>query len=60
MVIFIAWNCLHSFRPENKLKSHENVCKNKGFCEVVMPSEKDNILEFKQYMMNVQIIQKTL
>ena len=43
-------NCLHSFGTENKLKSHEKICKNKDFCGTVMPSEKDKILEFKQYM----------
>ena len=43
-------NCIHSFRIENKLKSHEKVCKNKDFCGIVMPSEKDNILKFNQYM----------
>ena len=42
---FYCLNCLHSFRTENKLKSHEKVCKNKDFCGIVMPSEKDNILE---------------
>ena len=42
--------CLHSFRIENKLKSYEKVCKNEDFCGMVIPSEKDNILEFKQYM----------
>ena len=47
---FYCLNCLHSFRTENKLKSHEKVCKNKDFCGIVMPSEKDNILEFNQYM----------
>ena len=26
--------CLHSFRTENKLKSHEKVCKNKDFVEL--------------------------
>ena len=31
---FIAWICLHSFRTENKLKSHEKVCKNKNFVEL--------------------------
>ena len=25
---FHCLNCLHSFRTENKLKEHENVCKN--------------------------------
>ena len=43
-------NHLHSFRTENKLKSHEKVCKNKYFCGILMPSEKDKILEFNQYM----------
>ena len=35
---------LHSFRTENKFKSHEKVCKSKGFCGIVMPSEKDNLI----------------
>ena len=42
-------NCLHSFRTDNKVKSHEKVCKNNDFCVIVKPSEKDNILEFNQY-----------
>ena len=41
---FCCLNYLYSCRTENKLKSHEKVCKNKDFCEIVMPSEKDNIL----------------
>ena len=40
---FCCLNCLHSFRTENKLKSREKVCKNKDFCGIVMPSEKDNM-----------------
>ena len=43
-------NRLHSFRIENKLKSHEKVCKNKYFWVTVTPSGKYNILEFNQYM----------
>ena len=43
-------NCLNSFRTENKLKSHEKVCKTKDFCGIEMPTEKKKILEFKQYM----------
>ena len=43
-------NCLHSFRTENKLKSHEKICKNKDFCGIVMSTEKDYILEFSRYM----------
>ena len=47
---FYCLNCFHSFRIANKLKSHEKVCKNKGFCGMVMPSEKNKITEFNQYM----------
>ena len=47
---YFCFNCLHSFRTENKLKSHKNVYKNKDFCEIAMPSEKDNTLEFNQSM----------
>ena len=49
-------NCLHSFRTENKLKSHEKVCKNKDFCGIVMPSEKDKILELNQYLTSENVI----
>ena len=47
---YCCLNCLHSFRAKNKLKSHENLCKNKDFCVILMPSEKDSILEFNQGM----------
>ena len=47
---FYCLNCLHSFRAENKFKSHEKVSKYKNFSGIVMPSEKGNILEFNQYM----------
>ena len=46
---FYCLNCLHSFITDNKVKSHEKVCKNNDFCVIVKPSEKDNILEFNQY-----------
>ena len=47
---FCSLNCLHSFRTENKLMSHEKLCKNKDFCGIVMPSKKDKILDFDQYV----------
>ena len=52
---FQCLNCIHSFRKENQLESHEKVGKNKDFCRIVMPSEKDNILEFNQYEIKYQI-----
>ena len=52
---FYCFNCLHSFRTENRLKSHENVSENKDFCGIVTPSEKDNVLEFNQYVKSDKI-----
>ena len=45
---FYCLNCLHSFRTKYKLKSHKKVCKNKDFCNFLMPSE-DTKTEFNQY-----------
>ena len=56
---FYCLNFLHSFRTENKLKSNEKLCRNKDFCGFVMPSEKDNILEFNQYM-NSDVMQNVM
>ena len=47
---FYFLNRFHSFRTENKLKFHEKACKNKNFCGIAMQLEKNNILEFNQYM----------
>ena len=43
---FYCLNCFHSCRTENKLKSNEKVCKNKGFCAIAMSSEEDKTLDF--------------
>ena len=47
---FCCLNCFHSFRTENKLKSHGKLCKKKNFYGIVMPLEKDKISKFNQYM----------
>ena len=36
---FYCLNCLHSFRTENKLKEHENVCKNHDYCYIELPGK---------------------
>ena len=46
---FYCLNCLHSFRKKNKLESHKKVCRNKYFCNVIMPAEETKLLEFNQY-----------
>ena len=42
---FYCLNCFNSSRTENKLKIHEKICKNKDFCWVEIPSEKNKILK---------------
>ena len=36
---FYCLNCLYPFRTKNKLESHKNLCENKDFCNLIMPSE---------------------
>ena len=48
-------NCFYSFRTENKLKSHEKVCKNKDLYGIVMLSEKDKILEFMKSVYEINV-----
>ena len=43
---FYCLNCLHSYRAENKLKKHYNVCKNHDYCYVEMPKEDNKILKY--------------
>ena len=42
---FYCLDCLHSFRTKNKLESHQKVCENKDFSNVIMPSEEIKILQ---------------
>ena len=42
---FYCLNCLRSFATKKKDESHKNICQNKGFCNVLMPSEETKILE---------------
>ena len=46
---FYCLNCLHSLRTKKKSKCHKKACKNKGFCNVIVPSEDTKILESDQY-----------
>ena len=42
---FYCLNCFHSYTTDNKLKQHENVCKNYDYCYVQMPKEDNKILK---------------
>ena len=46
MIAFIAGM---AFRAKTKLESHKKVCRNKDFCNIIMPSENTKISEFNQY-----------
>ena len=46
---FYCLNCFHSYKTENKLKTHYNVCKNHDYCYdycIVMPEEDSKILKY--------------
>ena len=44
--VIYCLNYLNSVATEKKLESHEKVCENKDFCNVIMHSEDTKILEF--------------
>ena len=43
---FYYLNCLHSFSTENKLKEHENVCKDHDYRHIEMPKKDNKILKY--------------
>ena len=43
---FYCLNGLHSYTTKKKLKKHEKICKNHGFCYVNTPHEKKAILKY--------------
>ena len=46
---FCCLNYLYWFRTKSRPESHEKVCGNKDFCNVVMLSEDTKISQFNQY-----------
>ena len=54
---FYCLNCLYSFSTENKIKEHENVCKNHDYCYIEMSKEK-SILKYNhgEKSMNIRFI----
>ena len=52
---FYYLNCLHSFRTENKLKEHENVCNNHDYCYIEMPKD-DSILKYNHGDKSIKIL----
>ena len=42
---FYCLNCFHLYRTPNKLKRHDRVCNNHGYCHADMTEEGKNILK---------------
>ena len=40
----------HSFWRKSRFESHNKVCENKHYCNAIIPSENNKILEFKHYL----------
>ena len=43
---FYSVNCLNSFTTKNELELYKKICENKGFCNILMPSENTNVLKY--------------
>ena len=43
---FYYLNCIHSNSTKDKLKKHENVCKDHDYCYVETPKEDNKILKY--------------
>ena len=41
-------NCFRSYRTENKLNAHKNICENSDYCNIEMPSPNDNLIKNNQ------------
>ena len=46
---FYCLNCLHSFRTENKLKAHKNVCKNYDYWYLEMTGKSLKYNQWEKY-----------
>ena len=55
-MIFYCLNYLHYIETEDKRESHKKVRENKGFCNVIMPSEDTKMLKFNQYQMSDEVL----
>ena len=52
---FYCLNCFSSFRTENALENHENVCRDHDYCHIQMPNEENNILKYNVAQKSMKI-----
>ena len=48
---FYCLNCFHSYNTKKKLKKHERVCYDHGYCYAEMPNEDNKILKYNHEKM---------
>ena len=45
---YYCLNCFHSYRNENKLNAHKKVCENHDYCNIEMPSNDNNLINYNK------------
>ena len=45
---YYCLNCFHSYSTENKLNAHKKVCENHDYCNIEMPSNDNNLINYKK------------
>ena len=45
---YYCLNCFHSYRTENKLNAHKEICENNEYCNFEMPSPNNNLIKYNQ------------
>ena len=45
---YYCLNCFHSYSTENKLNAHKTVCENHNYCNIEMPSNDNNLINYNK------------
>ena len=45
---YYCLNGFHSYRTENKLNAHKKICENNEYCNIEMPTDKNNLIKYNQ------------
>ena len=45
---YYCLNCFHSNRTENKLNAHKKLCENHDYCNIEMPSNDNNLINYNK------------
>ena len=52
---YYCLNCFHSYRTENKLNVHKNVCENRNYCKIEIPSNDNNFIKYNEGEKSVKL-----